>query len=273
MAIVLPPDLVVANYQRTVGAITQRTANAASNLFNSLGSYRDSDAEVYVQRIVPVVQAAQRQTVQATKKFYELLATSNGFKLDQLSLVQPTDFYTDSTRGVPSEVVYTRPFVETRRAIANNTSMTQAILMGAVRVANIAATDIQLAKTRSGQAIRQAHQGSQYGLTYHVRVLTGTENCALCYVASTQRYKVSDLQPIHGGCDCTERPVFANEDPGQVINAARLEATHQAVEERFGGSARDARQIDYRQITIHEHGELGPVLTVKGQNFTGPSDI
>jgi hypothetical protein len=34
-------------------------------------------------------------------------------------------------------------------------------------------------------------------------------------------------------------------------------------------SARDARQVDYRKIlVVHEHGELGPILAKRGNNFT-----
>jgi hypothetical protein len=58
-----------------------------------------------------------------------------------------------------------------------------------------------------------------------------------------------------------------------VIDEERLNAVHEAVEARFGFSDPSGREIDYRGITIREHGELGPVLTVKGQHFTGPEEL
>jgi hypothetical protein len=79
--------------------------------------------------------------------------------------------------------------------------------------------------------------------------------------------------PIHPGCDCGEMPIYGNQDPGQVIDDIRLNATHEAVAARFGVSDRSAREIDYRSIAIREHGELGPLLTVADQHFTGPGSI
>jgi hypothetical protein len=68
-------------------------------------------------------------------------------------------------------------------------------------------------------------------------------------------------------------PIYGDQDPGQVIDELRLEATHEAVEERFGVSDRAGRAIDYRQIAIREHGEIGPMLTVADQDFTGPGSF
>jgi hypothetical protein len=147
--------------------------------------------------------------------------------------------------------------------------MTEAIQLGANRISSIASTDVQLARRNAGFGVRNRNSR----IVGFARTLTGAENCALCYVASTQRYTRGDLLPIHPGCDCGEMPIYGNQDPGQVIDELRLEATHEAIQDRFGVSDRAARAIDYRQIAIREHGELGPVLTVAEQNFTGPSDV
>jgi hypothetical protein len=85
-------------------------------------------------------------------------------------------------------------------------------------------------------------------------------------VASTQRYHKGDLLPIHPGCDCGEMPLYGTDDPGQIINQQRLDATHEAVEARFGEFDRSAREIDYRNIMVADHGEMGPVLTWKKHN-------
>ena len=53
----------------------------------------------------------------------------------------------------------------------------------------------------------------------------------------------------------------------------RLEATHDNIAERFGVSARDARSVDYRNIKIEQNKELGPVLTIRGQDFTSFDDL
>ena len=79
--------------------------------------------------------------------------------------------------------------------------------------------------------------------------------------------------PIHPGCDCGEMPIYGTQDPGQVINELRLDATHQSVATRFGISDAGAREIDYRAIKITEHGEMGPMLTVRGQASQSAGDV
>jgi hypothetical protein len=147
--------------------------------------------------------------------------------------------------------------------------MTQAIFAGANRISSIVSTDMQLARRNAGFMSR----GANDNIVGYARTLTGSENCALCYTASTQRYTRGELMPIHPGCDCGEMPIYGNQDPGQVIDDIRLNATHEAVAARFGVSDRSAREIDYRSIAIREHGELGPLLTVADQHFTGPGSI
>ena len=96
-------------------------------------------------------------------------------------------------------------------------------------------------------------------------------NCALCYLASTQTYSTADLLPIHPGCDCGTAPVAAGMRAQMDRN---LSQTHEAVENRLGVSDSGGRLPDYRKVLIvHEHGELGPVLAVRDQHFTGPGAI
>jgi hypothetical protein len=53
-----------------------------------------------------------------------------------------------------------------------------------------------------------------------------------------------------------------------------LEPVHNAIQDRFGVSDRGARAIDYRKVlSVHQHGELGPLLTVKTHKFTGEKDL
>ena len=60
---------------------------------------------------------------------------------------------------------------------------------------------------------------------------------------------------------------------GQVINAEKLEAIHDAAESDLGVYDRGGRAPDYRKITVREHGEYGPTLTWRSDKFTGPSGL
>ena len=97
---------------------------------------------------------------------------------------------------------------------------------------------------------------------FYRRVLTGRENCALCVVASTQRYYRGDLLPIHPGCDCGVQPLPPGLAVNQVIDEDLLEQVHQITADRLGVSDRGGRTPDYRKLlTVSEHGEYGPTLS------------
>ncbi len=101
------------------------------------------------------------------------------------------------------------------------------------------------------------------------RVLVGEVNCALCVVASTQRYRIKDLNPIHPACDCEIEPLFGEDE--RVIDPESLAAVHAAVAELTGRSDAGARAPDYRELLIRrmtpDHGELGPMLVHPRHRF------
>lgn len=172
--------------------------------------------------------------------------------------------------------------------------MAKAVATGERRARTTGLTDLQLATTHTARDVLASNQK----VVGYRRVLTGAENCGMCVVASTRLYHKRNLLPIHPGCDCVCAPVMAGEDPGRTLNNRTigadavpkafnkhgvpifdadqtidlgdlLQETHDAITARFGESFRDAKRIDYRKvITVRQHGELGPVLTVSRHLFT-----
>src|SRR5690606_26655154 len=69
-------------------------------------------------------------------------------------------------------------------------------------------------------------------------------------------------------CDCGVDTVESGSDPGQVLEPARLELIHSAIEAEFGGTDRAAKYLDGGNersdyldlIVVNEHSELGPIL-------------
>ena len=254
-------------------AITSRLVNNAGNIaansFRNLGSWRDSDVQRYISGLMPALDGIKRQSASLTTSYYRAIAQNQDREFTVPAIAQTALTTEALRRGVGAEIVYQRPFVDLWTAIKKGAQLKDAIEAGAIRARSLASTEVQLAKRNVGLFSRNANSN----IVGYIRTLTGTENCALCFVASTQRYTRGELMPIHPGCDCGELPLYGNQDPGQVIDEERLTAVHEAVEARFGFSDASGREIDYRAITIHEHGELGPILTVKGQHFTGPNDL
>lgn len=256
-------------YSRLSVRLLQAAGALAVNTFVGLGSWRDEDISRFTNVMAVGMTGLKRQATNLSLGYYSEVAKAEGQPFNAVNITQAQLSTAALRKGAEFEEVYRRPFVDLYTALSNGKTMTEAIDAGSFRARSLATTEMQLARRDAGLRARSANDR----IVGYVRTLTGRENCALCYVASTQRYNRGDLMPIHPGCDCGEQPIYGTEDPGQIIDEQLLEATHEAIEERFGFSDRGAREIDYRLIQVRDHGELGPLLTVRGQHFDGPSSI
>lgn len=240
-------------YQAAVQSIRERLKEFVGSRF-LFGEHHDDDLKRFLSEVVPVVRAARRQ----------MSALTDAYLSQLLGIPASGPIDTDALRGVDIEKVYERPFVTVRTKLADGLAYEAAVSAGLARLEDIALADLQLAKTHTA---RRDYRGA--GVQRYVRVLVGSVNCALCYLASTQTYSTDDLMPIHPGCNCDTRPAG---DGDREVMDENLTATHEAVELRLGQSDAGGRDPDYRkQLVVREHGELGPVLTVKGQHFQGRS--
>lgn len=242
-----------AAYAAQVKAIRARVEAFALARF-AAGEHRDADLAHFVTSVVPVILAGRKQVSALTDAYLS--------RVLGVRALGPID--TDALRGVAPSEVYARPFVTVRTKLSEGLTYDAAVSAGAARLVDITLADLQLAKTHTSRTVYRSA-----GVERFVRTLTGNVNCGLCYVASTQTYSTDDLMPIHPGCDCGTEPVISGD---RAVMDKNLTATHEAVEDRLGESDSGARAPDYRkQLIVQEHGELGPVLTVRGQHFQGRS--
>lgn len=267
--------LIAAN-ARATQALRQRTLAILDALWRSLGTWHRDDAARFAPQAAAVVAQAQAQMSHLTAAFLQQYAERNGHTLPAPSLPAPT-----AVRQVDPVEEFSRPFVDVWTALGKGQSLRDAVKAGQERLDSLAATDLQLAKTHTAQ---QAMKADARIVGYR-RVLEGAYSCGLCVVASTQRYHAAELMPIHPGCDCDVAPIYGDHDPGRMLNAGSLADVHAAINDRFGADSSAARAVPglfngkgkptlYRDvIVVHQHGEIGPVLGVRGQDFTGPSDL
>lgn len=242
-------------YRQQVAQVRQRLERFARGQFTA-GEFRDEDMARFVAAVAPVVLAGRRQVSALTDAYLsQKVAAARGKRVRPSG---PVD--TDNLRGVPVDEVYQRPFITVRTKIAEGLALDAAVSAGLARTSDLVLADLQLAKTHT---TRHVYRSS--GVKRYIRVLVGAENCGLCYVASTQTYSTDDLMPIHPGCNCD-----TDIAPDDFDGTEQLAQTHEAMETRFGVSDASARGPDYRKaLLVREHGELGPVLTVKSHRFTG----
>lgn len=261
------------NYDRQVLTTQRQVLSFVTRSWGALSSFRDADADRFIAKVAPRVEAGQKRVAELTDAYIARVSADElGAPIKRGQIAGST---TADLRGVTAEEVYRRPFASIYKELATGASLSAAVDAGGARLASLVSTGSQLAKTH---AARRAMERSK--IQTYERVLTGRENCTMCIIASTQRYWRGDLLPCHPGCDCGVQP--RRGDPNrQVINPELLESVHAAVEAQFGASERGARVIDglnarsdYMDlIATHEHGEIGPVLTWRHQHFTSLSDI
>lgn len=253
-------------YDALTGSLRDRLISFVLAAFDTLGDYRDSDAAEFIERVLPVVLGVQQQMGQLTDAYLSaMIADMLGGAAAPAGVVLD-----EALRGVPPDEVYRRPFVQTWTALAAGKGFVAALGRGRTRLLSITETDLQLARTHAARESME-RGGAKF---FRRRLGSGKKNCALCVIASTQRYRVADLMPIHPGCHCKPDPLPGNRDPGHVIDEGLLREAHDTIARDLGSSDAGGRAPDYREIIItREHGEIGPMLAVRRQNFTGPEDI
>lgn len=255
------PDLDSLNrlteaYDSQVHAIRQQITAFGQAYWDSLPHYRASAVEDMIEAITPRVTAGQLRIADLTRAYLAQCARELGWKV-VLPPIEQDEIR--GARGVDPRVVYRRPAVDVYTALAAGKPLPQAAAEGRLRLTQLIGGDMQLAKVH---ASRQSMRGYPEEGQFYRRVLTGRENCALCVVASTQRYYRGDLLPIHPGCDCGVQPLPPGLAVNQVIDEDLLEQVHQITADRLGVSDRGGRTPDYRKLlTVSEHGEYGPTLS------------
>lgn len=250
---------------QAVATLRARVTAYVTTQWNALGgTYSDQALEQFVSRVVPVVIAGQRQVANVTAAYIaQTVAVMSGQGTVAAAGVPPELVSGAALRGIAPETVYGRPIVTVRTAISAGADVAQALAAGLHRAVNIAGTDMQLARTHAAKLAMKDDER----VTGYQRVLTNPRACALCTIASSNKYGRGDLMPIHNQCDCGIAPIIGRSNPGSAMNRAILQ-TRRADEP--GGDADSASGIE---VEVRHHGELGPVLTVAGQHFTGPADI
>lgn len=273
-------DQLTAAHQTTTKQIRDRTLAVTAARWDASPGYRDADIDRLISQILPQVQAGQLATATLTNAYIGQAARISG------AAVAPAGVNRDAIlgyRGVPSADVYRRGAVTLYTALSNGSPFDAAVAYGLDRMLTIVATELQQAKNR--QAQRALEASGFYG---YRRVLTGLENCALCPIASTQKYSKHELMPIHPGCDCGVQPVKESDGPGTILDPDLLERTHALIDQKLGGpSDRGARDLGIEKtssagkplseytdlVVVNEHGELGPTLAWRSDKFTSAADI
>lgn len=227
--------------------------------------YREDDAHALALRLAEQALDAQRQAYNLQREFQRRLLADFDVAAQPLTGTgQPT-----GRLGVDPAEVYLRPVESYRFERSRGTPHEEALQAASERLQRLAEDDVMLA-TRDGAM--DVLEDDQLPVTEYRRIihpeLSASGTCGLCVVAADRVYKRGTLQALHGQCRCTVMPVVGGDDPGLELNTDDL-ANLYAAAGASAGKSRSTYAADLKQtrVTLQENGELGPVLTVRGNRF------
>lgn len=236
--------VTLSSYHNRLAGIRSATVARLGAAWSTLGEYRTSDADRFAKFAADRVRAGQVASAVTTAAYL-------GGRVDRARVL--------AARRVDPVDEFRRPAVKLWTALSDGDPFQVAVDAGLALLETLIETDLQLAVTTQSQVSLE-----DAGYQRYRRVLTGSENCDLCRIASTNTYSTADLLPIHAHCDCTVEPIsdgsFSVDLSGLLLTGAR-----QAHVE--SGGSYDSL------VSTREHGELGPVLVWTSDHFTGPSQV
>lgn len=268
---------LVAAYQELMTGLRGQTSTAVAAAWSRLGSWDRRDVPRFVETVQPVVTAAQQQAATLTDSYIAAAGTQATGTAVAPAGLDPAGYTGGKVRGgVTAAEEFARPFHDYWTALGDGKSWDDAQMAGARRASDLADTDVALAARGAARDAMTAHKPRVVG---YRRVMTGPKTCIFCAVASTKRYRIEDLMPLHVHCDCTVSPIWGNKDPGNVINQQLLsELRHGRSREDYWNQHGFIDQHGHpvpadKAIKVEQHGELGPVLISSTHHFTSPPDV
>lgn len=252
-------------YTTARGDLTERLLAQLGRLVGGMrGKWYDKDAlTVFHAQAAQLVSSGQKTTGNLTFSYLRrtLQVMDAPTRADAFVLLD------EDLRAAEPEVEWERPAKEYRRLRVTGLDEVAAQTAAEQRAMNQAVMDLRLAD-RSAARTTLVDVKNVTGFRRIIRPeLSKTGTCGLCLVAADRVYSRSDLLPLHGGCNCTVMPVTQAQDPGLNLNKEDLRAIYDAAGSTERASLRRIR------TTVNEHGELGPILTRKGEHFRDASEV
>lgn len=277
MSLFEPPDPVTSAFQARKTEIRRRALAGALALWDQLVYGPDDDtATDWVSAWAPQRAAGASAVAALTDAYVDAFLNAHGVTPATTAPLDLDSIVAKVRPGVSDVDIAMRPVKEVRYALADGSPLEQALQQGRQRLESIESTDIQ-------QAFRVAFQEratQEPAINSYRRVLHGSENCAICVVATTQRYWTDRLMPIHPGCDCGVQPIIG--PAGKIVDRARLNQVKDLLEAEgvtYGDRAEMANTkirinvSDVDDVTEVPHGELGPILAVSKHRNTEMTDL
>lgn len=252
-------------------ALSQRVSGLTKRLLSGQkwsAWFSDDAVRRSAEQMESYSRAAQQRQASTTSSYMDQLFTAVRPADVQAPKTPAQVVLPESLRNVEDPVEpWLRPAEQFRYATSQGFPPDVALDRAVARAAQLADDDLLLAQREAArQKLITEPKVIGYRRILHPELAT-TGSCGLCIAASTRRYYVEDLLPIHGGCNCTQAPIYAESDPGDSLNLSDLETLY-----KLAGDSTAAAKLKKVRVVVQDHSELGPVLREMGQNFQTKAD-
>ncbi|HSN24006.1 MAG TPA: hypothetical protein VLS45_07535 [Methylomicrobium sp.] len=264
-------DSIADAFAVNVKSVTAFYSALLEQEFRDLDDYHEGSIPIWSSRSGPLIQEAQLTVMDMANAIIDM----------QLGILLDGEYSTDYPdpsivtgpgirNGSSITDVYGRVFKPVWQGLGDGLPLDTAIHHGIERLKSMFDVDIE----RVIDHVSIERFANEHKLVGYRRVLTGSRNCALCILASTQVYHKRQLKGIHPNCKCKVLPVTSFEDISKTLRQDLIDEVHASIKERLGSFDKSGRAIDYRKVLfVREHGELGPILTFRNHHFTGPKGL
>jgi len=236
----VPSQLAVA-HKRLQNQLQVVVANAVAEIWARLGSYNEADVPRFMDEALPLIAAGQAQSAALTAAFIARALRVPAFGIDPARVTGAA-----VRAGTPPDVVYRRAFIQTWHDLGQGKPFQDAVDTGQARVRSSANMDIALAQRESFQVAQDDTDG-----IYGYQRVASDGACEFCQAVSGAYVKSASAMPLHNNCGCSLEPLTRAHPKAAWLP----DGTHIT--------------DDY---AVHDHGELGPVLTNPSDEFMTESE-
>lgn len=236
-------DALTARYQAELKRTRQQVRGHVERAWRGLPDYRERNQNEFLDRVIPLVQAGQERAVSLTSAYMSEkvgLSSPVGLALDMLTGAGVRN-------GIDPRTVYQRPFTTLYVSIAA-IGFARAYEKALNRLMSTADMDVAMSARDASTAFAQ----TESRVTMFQRV-ADPGCCEFCQTIDGALVRSEDPAPLHNNCGCTVEPMTDSTDGVSFLDLS-------------AGST-------FGDVEFQDHGELGPVITPEGSDFTSLADL
>ncbi len=253
----MPSTLVLAQIE---GQRRLRLAatTGVTRIWNSLPAHDRANIDQWLSQVLPLMSAAQRQSVALTNAYIARAIERQPLALDVAALTGA-----GARNGTPPAQVYARPFVTLWSGLKEGKRWNEAAAVALDRATATAAMDVQLSMAQTAQAIGTADPQIQRWQ----RVADGSA-CDFCLEVDGAILNSGDALPLHNHCVTGETLVSAPGTLGAMSGpadstseAGRLKGAHAVTRRWYEGEIVVLQTALGNELTVTPNH---PILTGRG---------